>query len=72
MLQAYGDIQSLKTEYKAHGVVVVSFFDLRAALQAKRQLEGVTLSDQPLTIHFSASGTMLGNFGEVQCLSFFG
>lgn len=66
IFQAYGDIQLLRTEYKAHGVVVVAFYDIRAALNTKRQLEGVTLSNQPLTIHFSASGTMLGNFGEVE------
>lgn len=70
LFQAYGDIQGLKTEYKAHGVVVVSFFDLRAALNAKRQLEGVALSDQPLTVQYSASGTMLGNFGEGTLLIF--
>ncbi|GMH32607.1 hypothetical protein BSKO_00441 [Bryopsis sp. KO-2023] len=72
LFQAYGDIQSMRTEYKAHGVVVVSYFDLRSALNSKRQLEGVTLSEQqPVTIQFSASGTTLGNFGEQGTLLIF-
>ena len=58
-------MQILRTEYKSHSLVLVSFFDLRAAFNAKRELQGTMLADQTLQVQFSAAGTTFGSFGEV-------
>ncbi|CAD7701861.1 unnamed protein product [Ostreobium quekettii] len=70
LFQTFGDVQTLRTEYRSHGIVVVSFFDLRAAFNAKRELQGRTLADQALQVQFSAMGSSFGNFGEGTILIF--
>lgn len=70
VFETFGDVQTLQTEYKAHGLVLVSFYDLRAAFNAKRELQSRTLADQMLQVQFSASGTSFGNFGEGTILLF--
>mmetsp|Transcript_5258 Transcript_5258/g.17413 ORF Transcript_5258/g.17413 Transcript_5258/m.17413 type:complete len:340 (-) Transcript_5258:374-1393(-) len=49
----YGDVRSLYTACKHRGFVMISYFDIRAARNAMRQLQGKTVQGLQLDIHFS-------------------
>ncbi|GAX80354.1 hypothetical protein CEUSTIGMA_g7793.t1 [Chlamydomonas eustigma] len=55
IFKSFGDVRALHTKAKEHmGVIVVSYFDLRAAVSAKSTLQGTLVNNQALEIHFSS------------------
>lgn len=53
MRQQYGDIRTLYTTCKHRGFVMISYYDIRAALMAMRSLQNKPLRRRKLDIHFS-------------------
>mmetsp|Transcript_20587 Transcript_20587/g.45080 ORF Transcript_20587/g.45080 Transcript_20587/m.45080 type:complete len:978 (-) Transcript_20587:2385-5318(-) len=54
IFQSFGDVRTLFTSSKHRGLVVVSYYDVRAAVSAKNTLQGTLVRGLPLEIHFSA------------------
>lgn len=55
LFQQYGDIQTLHTSCKNHGVVIVSYYDIRAAQNAIRELHNKPLGLMNLDVQLSVS-----------------
>eukprot|EP00210_Caulerpa_lentillifera_P006868 g6565.t1 len=70
LFQNFGDIQSIRSEYRMQGVVQVAYYDIRSAVNAKDQLNGVQLSDQRLNVQFAATPGSVGSFTEGTLLVF--
>lgn len=51
---AHGDLRMLYTAAKACGLVIVGYFDLRAAVAATTALQGFVLAGRPLNVAYSA------------------
>ena len=56
-------------EYRYQGVVHVSYYDIRAAIAAKEQLNGMAVADQYLSVQFVTAPGSVGSFTEVQFVS---
>jgi hypothetical protein len=55
LVQAFGDVQGLYTECKQGcGLVVVAYYDLRAAMSAQATLNGTLIGKQPISVGFAA------------------
>lgn len=54
LFAAHGDLRMLYTAAKACGLVIVGFFDLRAAIAAMTALQGFLLCGRPLEVAYSA------------------
>ena len=53
LFEKYGDIRTIYTARKHHGFVVVSYYDLRAAQNAMKALQNMSLKSTKLDIHYS-------------------
>uniref|UniRef100_A0A2P2MEN2 Uncharacterized protein MANES_17G065000 n=1 Tax=Rhizophora mucronata TaxID=61149 RepID=A0A2P2MEN2_RHIMU len=53
LFEQYGDIRTLYTACKHRGFVMISYYDIRAARTAMRQLQNKPLRRRKLDIHFS-------------------
>ncbi|XP_048235997.1 protein MEI2-like 4 isoform X2 [Ricinus communis] len=53
LFEQYGDIRSLYTTCKHRGFVMISYYDIRAANNAKEALQDTPLRRRKLDIHFS-------------------
>ncbi|XXG47145.1 hypothetical protein AAC387_Pa02g1836 [Persea americana] len=53
LFEQYGDIHTLYTTCKHRGFVMISYYDIRAACNAMRELQSKPLRGQKLDIHFS-------------------
>ncbi|KAG2265817.1 hypothetical protein Bca4012_076837 [Brassica carinata] len=53
LFEQYGDIRTLYTTCKHRGFVMISYYDIRAALMAMRSLQNKPLRRRKLDIHFS-------------------
>ncbi|KAK1270104.1 Protein MEI2-like 4 [Acorus gramineus] len=53
LFEQYGDIRTLYTACKHRGFVMISYYDIRAARNAMRALQGKPLKCRKLDIHFS-------------------
>ncbi|XAR50389.1 hypothetical protein NMG60_11004698 [Bertholletia excelsa] len=53
LFEQYGDIWTLYTGYKHRGFVMISYFDIRAASNAKKVLQNKLIGHQELDIHYS-------------------
>ena len=51
-VQAFGEVRTLYTALRSHGLVLVVYFDLRASMAALRTLQGTLVRTQPLEIHY--------------------
>lgn len=51
----FGDLQAFDSGAKARGAVLVSYYDIRAAVRARRLMHGMTLGDRPIGISFAAA-----------------
>jgi RNA recognition motif-containing protein len=54
LFAAHGDLRMLYTAAKACGLVIVGFFDLRAAVAATTALQGFLLAGRQLEVAYSA------------------
>lgn len=54
LFAAHGDLRMLYTAAKACGLVIVGYFDLRAAVAAMTALQGFLLAGRPLDVAYSA------------------
>lgn len=54
LFAAHGDLRMLYTAAKACGLVIVGYFDLRAAVAAITALQGFMLAGKPLEVAYSA------------------
>jgi hypothetical protein len=54
LFAAHGDLRMLYTAAKACGLVIVGFFDLRAAVAATSALQGFLLAGRQLEVAYSA------------------
>ncbi|GLC41644.1 hypothetical protein PLESTB_000693400 [Pleodorina starrii] len=52
MFKVFGDVRHINTISKHRGFVVVTYFDLRAALRAQVSLHGVPMAGMPLEVHY--------------------
>lgn len=71
LFEAFGEIRSLYTAVKHRGMVVVSYFDLRAAALAQHTLRAHVLRGRALDVCFSAPtpGAADGSLGMLLVLS---
>ncbi|XP_065852375.1 protein MEI2-like 4 [Euphorbia lathyris] len=53
LFEQYGDIQAFYTSCKHQGFVMISYYDIRAATNAKQALQNVHLGHHKLDIHYS-------------------
>ncbi|KAH7866028.1 hypothetical protein Vadar_014435 [Vaccinium darrowii] len=53
LFEPYGDIRNIHTTCKHRGFVMISYFDIRAAMNAMRYLQSKQLGHQKLDIHYS-------------------
>ncbi|XP_050221966.1 protein MEI2-like 4 isoform X2 [Mercurialis annua] len=53
LFEQYGDIRTLYTSCKHRGFVMISYYDIRAASNAKEQLQDTPLRRRKLDIHYS-------------------
>ncbi|WCJ26727.1 Protein MEI2-like 4 [Euphorbia peplus] len=53
VFEKYGDIQAFYTSCKHRGFVMISYYDIRAATNAKQALQNVQLRHHKLDIHYS-------------------
>ncbi|CAI9087904.1 OLC1v1021570C1 [Oldenlandia corymbosa var. corymbosa] len=53
LFEPHGDIRSMYTACKHRGFVMISFYDIRAARNAKRLLQNKLLGRRKLDVHFS-------------------
>lgn len=60
--QQYGDIRTLYTVCKHRGFVMISYYDIRAALNALKALQNKPLRHRKLDIHFSIPKVCLTGF----------
>ena len=51
--EKYGDIRTIYTDCKHRGFVVISYYDLRAAQNAMKTLQNMSLNSRKLDIHYS-------------------
>eukprot|EP00210_Caulerpa_lentillifera_P001764 g1694.t1 len=54
LMQSFGEVQSMKTEYRIQGIVQVAYYDLRAAGAAKDQLNSIQIAGEYLSVHYAA------------------
>jgi hypothetical protein len=54
LFAAHGDLRTLYTAAKSCGLVIVGYFDLRAAVAATTALQGFLLAGRPLEVAYSA------------------
>jgi len=64
LFQMSGDVQSIKTEYRLQGIVQVIYYDIRSAVAAKEQLNGMAVADQLLNVQFVTTPGSVGSFSE--------
>ncbi len=54
LAQSFGEVRTLYSQSKQrYGVIIVAYYDLRAAVSAKTTLQGTLINGKPLEIHFS-------------------
>ena len=53
ILQAFGDVRGMYTGAKPRGLVVVAYFDVRAAISARDTLQGTLIKTTPIDIEYS-------------------
>ncbi|XP_019414899.1 PREDICTED: protein MEI2-like 4 [Lupinus angustifolius] len=53
LFEQYGDIRTMYTAGKHHGFVMISYYDLRAAQNAMKALQNMSLKSRNLDIHYS-------------------
>ncbi|KAK0554619.1 hypothetical protein OC845_000651 [Tilletia horrida] len=53
LFEQHGEIKTFFDLSQKRGLVFITYYDIRAAEQAKRMLHGTLISDRPLDIHFS-------------------
>lgn len=53
IFKSFGDVKTLFSDARHRGLLIVTFFDLRAAVSAKSTLHGTLVNNLPLEIHFS-------------------
>uniref|UniRef100_A0A7N0RA72 RRM domain-containing protein n=1 Tax=Kalanchoe fedtschenkoi TaxID=63787 RepID=A0A7N0RA72_KALFE len=53
LFELYGDIHTLYTTRKHHGFVMVTYYDLRSACTAMKELQNKSLKHRKLDLHFS-------------------
>lgn len=51
-VQAFGEVRTLYTSLRMRGLVLVVYYDLRAAVSALGTLQGTLVRNQPLEIHY--------------------
>lgn len=52
--QAFGDLRGLYTGSKHRGLLVVTYFDLRAAISAYSTLQGTLMNNLPISLRYAA------------------
>jgi hypothetical protein len=64
--QAFGDVRHLHSALKPRGVIVVTYFDLRAATNAVATLNGTLIQNAPISVCCAdASEKDPGNVNQV-------
>ncbi|KAM3386735.1 hypothetical protein ACQJBY_009959 [Aegilops geniculata] len=53
LFEQYGDIRTLYTAYKHHGLVMISYYDIRSAERAMKALQSKPFRQWKLEIHYS-------------------
>ncbi|GFH14333.1 uncharacterized protein HaLaN_10364, partial [Haematococcus lacustris] len=53
IFEAFGDVRGMYTRRKADGVVVVDYYDVRAAASAASTLQGTLMQEQPIHLSFT-------------------
>lgn len=53
-LQQFGDVRTLYTAAKSRGYILITYFDLRAAVVAKGALHGSLLHHMALEVHYTS------------------
>lgn len=58
--QAFGDLRTLYTGSKHRGLLLVAYFDLRAAVSALTTLQGTLIKTTPISIRYAPARPTAG------------
>lgn len=65
----FGDVRALYTGAKHRGVLLVCYYDLRAAVSAVSTLQGTLVCNQPINISFAAAKPTISHDSNIHQVS---